>query len=99
MTNKVMMNKFSLSLKDRLFDWKDWDLAAYELGACLGLWKEFGESPGQDPWNSVKGIMWSSNPLGEVLHTFLLGLVKEGMLEYSEEDQKFRWNANYKLPL
>lgn len=85
------------SLKERLSRWTDWDIAAYELGACLGFWRDFGNVSGQDAWNGVKGAMWSSNPLGEGLHVFLLSLVEEGMLEYDEEDEKFRWNQNYIL--
>lgn len=84
------------SLQERLTDWVEWDGAAYQLGACLGFWPEFGGpvSYGADPWNGVKGIMWSSE--GDELYNFLEGLVKMGVLEKRDEpDIAYRWNKNH----
>lgn len=87
------------SLKERLADWIDWDGAAYQLGACLGFWPEFG-APGDasgpfDSWHGVKGVMWSSK--GDALYLFLDSLVLTGALEKREEpDIQYRWNPNYK---
>ncbi len=79
------------SLQERLAGWTDWDGAAYEVGACLGLWPEFGAPVGEDHWNGVKGIMWSS--FGDPLYHFLDGLVEMGYLERREEpDIAYRWN-------
>ncbi len=84
------------SLKERLTGWTDWDGAAYELGACLGFWPEFGAPPGHDCWNGVKGIMWSAHPLGDSLYHFLDELVESGCLERREEpDIQYRWNPRY----
>jgi hypothetical protein len=98
------MKKTSIaSLQERLAGWTDWDGASYHLGACLGFWPEFG-APGDatgpfDPWHGVKGVIWSSNPLGNTLATFLEGLVKIGALERRDEpDIQFRWNPKYKGP-
>ena len=88
------MKKSIASLQERLADWHDWDGAAYELGACLGFWPDFGAPHNEDCWHGVKGIMWSANPLGEGLLQFLESLVVVGMLE--RQDDQFRWNPNYK---
>lgn len=96
------MKKTSIaSLQERLSDWHDWDGAAYEVGACLGFWPEFGAPPSaegyHDSWHGVKGVMWSANPLGDAIYNFLEGLVAEGCLERREEpDIGYRWNPKYK---
>lgn len=88
------------TLKDRLNDWMDWDVAAYELGVILGLWDEFGCNPGKDLWNGYKGIMWSRNNLGEYLSNALDELANIGILEHREEpDIQYRYNQNYKLEI
>lgn len=91
----VHMKKSVASLQERLGNWLDWDYAAYEVGACLGLWGDFGAPPGEDPWNGTKSIFWTDNTLGNTLYDFLLGLVEEGMLEISEDKLAFRWNKSY----
>jgi hypothetical protein len=84
------------SLKERLADWTPWDGAIYSLGACLGFWPEFGAPPEHDCWHGIKGIIWSSNSLGDSLAAFLEALVIAGCLEKIEEpDISFRWNKNY----
>ena len=88
------------SLKERLADWHDGDDAAYQLGACLGFWPEFGSPAGyegmSDCWHGAKGVMWSDNPLGNALYDFLNALVEEGCLEYREEpDIGYRWHPYY----
>lgn len=90
------MKRSIASLKERLADWRDWDGASFELGACLGFWMDFGAPHGIDPWHGVKGVMWSNNPLGNSLANFLEALVEAGVLEKREEpDIAFRWNPNY----
>jgi hypothetical protein len=96
------MKKTSIaSLQERLAGWTDWDIVAYELGACLGFWPEFGAPADvenlNDPWHGVKGVMWAANPLGDALYVFMQELVKEGCLErHDEPDIQYRWNPNYK---
>jgi hypothetical protein len=86
-----MMKSSIASLQERLADWVDWDGAAYQVGACLGLWPEFGAPYNEDCWHGVKGIMWSSQ--GDFIYHFLDGLVKAGYLERREEpDIGYRWN-------
>ena len=74
-----------MSLPDRLADWTDWDVAAYEVGRCLGvLHGNFA--------TDNKGVFWSDNRLGNGLHDVLLRLVEAGVLERREEpDEQFRW--------
>jgi hypothetical protein len=84
------------TLRERLADWHDFDGAAYELGVVLGLFPEFGQEPGQDPWHGTKGIFWSANPLGDVLNEMLHKLVEVGMLDF--DDERFRWNPTCTVP-
>lgn len=84
------------SLQEKLSGWTCWDGAIYNLGACLGFWPEFGAPLGHDPWNGVKGIVWSNNPVGNALGHFLDALVEANVLERREEpDTEFRWNSNF----
>ena len=93
------MKMSNASLKERFGDWLDWDAAAYQLGACLGFWPEFG-APGDatgpfDAWHGFKGVMWSS--AGDELYFILDNLVNMGLLETRDEpDVAYRWNPNYK---
>lgn len=82
-------------LKDRLAEWTDFDSAAYELGVLLGLWPEWVDLKGPCPWGGTKHIFWTANPLGEALHDALKCLVKAGVLEFNEEETRFRWNAAF----
>ena len=73
-----------MTLADRLAEWRDWDGAAFELGVVLGLFEE-------GDWLKNKGIVWSANPVGDVLHEILLTLTRAGLLERREEpDVAFR---------
>lgn len=93
---KENMLKSTATLKERLSgDWKDWDFVSYEIGACLGFWKDFGAPPGEDHWNGAKGVIWSANPLGDAIYTFIESLIAAGMLEKQED--KFRWNPSYEI--
>jgi hypothetical protein len=87
-------SRFMQALKQRLTNWTDYDVAAYELGVVLGLLPEFG---GDDPWHGTKWMFWSANPLGEALHDFLVELSKIGVLQMN--DDGFRWNPDYSGPL
>jgi hypothetical protein len=81
------------TLQERFADWVEWDGASFEMGAHLGLWPEWDS---KDPWGEVKGIIWSSNPLGDGIANFLEALVKAEVLERREEpDTAFRWNKSF----
>lgn len=85
------------SLKERLSDWKDWDGVCYEVGACLGFWPDFGAPHNKDCWHGVKGIIWSSHPLGVAISNFIDDLVNSGMLESQGPGTQYRWNPNYEI--
>jgi len=96
------------SLQERLTDWIEWDLAMYQLGACLGFWPEFGGpvAYGADPWNGVKDVMHTTKyePLGAILEWFLKDLVEVGCLEEKTVDRDgiptayYKWNGTYSGP-
>lgn len=92
----IEMKTSIASLQERLVDWVDWDMAAYQLGACLGFWPEFGGpvAYGADPWNGVKGVIWTS--YGDALPYFLDSLVKMGCLERRTiPDIGYRWKPGF----
>jgi hypothetical protein len=77
-------------LRALLADWTDWDVAEYQLGAVLGLWPEWADETMWDDFdgNDVKGVMWSNNPVGNMLHATIRKLVELGVLE-SKDDGEF----------
>lgn len=87
------------SLAVRLADWVDWDVAEWHLAIVLGLWNDQGDPPGEghkegefsDGWKGHKGIIWSSNPIGDALAETLITLHNAGVLDYDEEGQRYRW--------
>lgn len=93
------MKQSIASLKERLTGWHSLDIVSYEVGACLGFWRDFGSPTGEDPWNGAKSVIWSNGALGRAIYNFILGMVEEGMLEfknYDDEIPELRWNPNYK---
>lgn len=92
-----MSKTSTASLKERLADWVDWDIACYQVGACLGFWPEFGAPYNHDSWHGAKCVIWSANPLGDALSSLIFALSEEGCLERRDEpDIQYRWNPNYK---
>ena len=91
------MKQSIASLKERLTGLHSLDIVSYEVGACLGFWRDFGAPTGEDPWNGTKGVIGSNNPLGKAIDSFILGMVDENMLEYRENEEitEFRWNPKY----
>lgn len=87
------------TLAYRLADWTDFDGAMFELGIVLGLWPD-------EPWTVkgsgvLKGIFWAKNEIGEALYETLEAMVKGGLMDHDEEEQRFRWHpkAEYKEEL
>ena len=83
-------------LKIWLAKWEDSDSAAYAIGCCLGIisQEEDGSFVGM---TSVKATFWGANPIGDMLYRFLRELVTCAVLEYDEENEKYRWNNNFKF--
>jgi hypothetical protein len=99
------MKKTSIaSLQERLAGWVYWDAAAYELGATLGFWPEYGAPFDHDTWHGAKSIIREPNPLGDTLFALLNSLVAIRALEYESPNDnkeavgKYRWNPKYKGP-
>jgi hypothetical protein len=78
-------------LNERLREWQDFDVAAYDLGVVLGL---FADTPEGGWWldHAPKWVFWSDNPLGNALHELLQQLVTIRVLESNEHGQ-YRWNG------
>ncbi len=85
------------TLKSRLAEWTDWDVAGYHLGAALGMLPEW---PDNDVWPAdKKWIFWSSNPTGDVLSEMLRSMVRLGFLELDEEEHRLRYNQHFDCTL
>jgi len=82
-------------LRAALDDWQDFDVAAYALGRILGLFPSF-DTP-EKSWLEYKHIFWTDNHTGRTLHYLLLNLVKNGVLLHNEEEQRFKWNPDFKI--
>lgn len=85
----VGVTRAPATLRERLSDWTDWDLASYQLGRCLGLFE------GQSFETDVKHVFWSANPLGEHLLMVLSLLARAGVLELEDVPEdgetRYRW--------
>ncbi|PQO26251.1 hypothetical protein [Blastopirellula marina] len=79
-------------LKESLAEWTDTDCAMYYLTLALGL----VESP--TPWDGKKWLFWSNNPVGNLLYEQLRQLAEIGVLQYDDEEERFRWNPEFELP-
>jgi len=77
----------SMSLRERLADWTDVDVAQYHLGLLLGALPpmEDGETEG-DHFRRCKGIFWSANGLGDALYETLVGMAAAGLLERQPDE-------------
>jgi len=75
------------SLRERLAEWTDEDVAQHQLGLVLGVLPPLleGETEG-DHFRRCKGIFWSANGLGDALHGALMGLVDVGLLEQQPDE-------------
>jgi hypothetical protein len=79
-----------LTLKESLAEWTDWDVAQYHLARSLGLM-----GPGVRFQLEAKHVFWSENPIGRVLHETLQNLTEKGVLEFDEEEERYRWNNSF----
>lgn len=78
------------TLKERINDWTDWDVAAHSLGICLGL------MPDNLGWGGSKHVFWSNHPVGELLYSMLDQMVERGILEKRDEpDMQYRWTPTF----
>jgi len=81
-----------MTLKDELQDWVDIDFAAFKLAQCLGLMNTETSFA-----TDAKHIFASENLVGRKLYDMLLSdLVIIGVVEYDREEQRVKWNNEFK---
>jgi hypothetical protein len=81
-----------MTLRDRLRDWTDWDVAEWELARSLGL-MHGGVRFHLEP----KHVFWTDNSIGQMLRDVLGQLTRIGVLEFREEpDNQYRWNPDFR---
>ena len=82
-----------MNLRELLNDWEDQDISAYYLACCLGLaqyestFKEF---------NKIKHVFWTGNPTSNFLSAMLSEMAEKQILEFDDEEGKYRWNQSFK---
>lgn len=79
------------TLKERLDDWTDIDVAAFHLGIAMGVFP-----PDQD-WQEVKYVFWSHTWLGYYLVESLRNLAKSKVLLSDEDFDQVKWNLDYEI--
>jgi hypothetical protein len=82
------------SLKVALSDWVYADVATYYLACCLGLMKP--EDGTLDGFRDTKHVFCSRNDVGDALWQIMETLQKLGVLEFDDENVKWRWNPSFK---
>ena len=75
-----------MNLKDVLKDWEDFDGASHELAIALGI------IPIDSDFIEHKWLYWTNNELGIFLHETLKRMYELGILEFDEEEFRFKWN-------
>lgn len=70
------------TFKNKLQEHCDTDIAMFHLGVSLGLWSG-------DDFQKVKGVFWTTNPLGTALYDMLDALSSEGIL--AKDEDGFQW--------
>jgi hypothetical protein len=81
------------TLKDALHEWSDEHYAEMAIAIAFGLMTK--ETSYQ---TDAKYVFNSLNPVGTMLHDFLVSLVRLGVLEHRETDydDEYRWNPQFK---
>jgi hypothetical protein len=79
------------TLKTKLEDWTDWDIAMFSLAQCLGLMSKTVR------FNlEAKHVFWTDNPVGKMLYDMLQKLVDTDiLLARDEPDKQYKWNPNF----
>lgn len=78
-----------MNLRTALSTYQDADIAAFYLGASLGLWGWTNDVFREEKW-----ILVTNTTLGAMLHRMLVLLTAIGILEFDGEE-KFRWNQDF----
>ena len=81
-----------MTLKEKLTDWTDTDVAEYHLAIALGLMTEATSFQ-----TDAKHVFWTNNPVGTMIHAMVELLAKEGILQvHPDDDLCFRWNQDFR---
>ena len=73
-----------ITLKEHLEDWVDFDWAEFSWGVVLGLWPDTQAAFQENKW-----VFWTTNPLGDMLHSIMKQMVQVGTIE--KNDDGYRW--------
>lgn len=79
------------TLKDKLKDWTDVDVACYYLAICLGLMNETTSFPVE-----AKHVFWTNNAVGNMLIDMVDSMIAEQILKAKDDGQLVRWNSKFK---
>lgn len=82
------------TLKEALADWADFDSAGHALMRCLGLLAL--DYPEPQTYTTLKHVFWSNNDVGNQLYKTLEMLTQLGILQFDEENLRYRWNSDFK---
>ena len=74
------------AIKELFHDWQDYDFAEYHLCCLFGLVEH-----NEHTFLENKGVFWSENRLGTMLHQTLENLVSLEILERNNDSQ-YRYN-------
>ena len=86
--------KINMILKEFLKDWEDQDICAYYLACCLGL---IESDTSFAVFRENKHVFWSGNPTSNFLSEALRKMAEVRMLDFDDEETKYRWNKEFKL--
>jgi hypothetical protein len=78
--------------KELLQNWEDADVTQYYLACCLGL-IDYDET--FTIFRGSKHLFWTRNHTSELLWKLLKEMLEDRLLEFDEEENKFRWNNLY----
>lgn len=82
-----------MNFRELLKDWTDQDIAAYYLACSLGL---VVYDSSFTSFRETKHIYWSNNPTSELLYGTLQKMVEIQMLEFDDDETRYRWNKAFK---
>jgi hypothetical protein len=83
-----------MTLKELLSDWEDPDITQYYLACCLGL-IDYDDS--FTAFRESKYIFWTGNKIQSMLYDMTESMVENRILEFDEDEIKYRWNQSFKL--
>ncbi len=82
----------AIKFKELLQNWEDADVTQYYLACCLGL-IEYDDS--FRIFRDSKHLFWTRNHTSALLWKLLLEMRDAKLLEFDEDENKFRWNDLY----